>query len=100
VAGIPIKGIGEDRDGSGQVSRGQPGTVLSNIYGRGWPGEGSGTGARASLVGPKRTPVVVSFGTGSISQRLSFPSRHGGRNPVCRQPISEDLRSGFPLSRE
>jgi len=41
VPGIPIKGIGEDRDGSGQVERGQPGIVLSEIYapaswGRDW----------------------------------------------------------------
>jgi hypothetical protein len=44
--------------------------------------------------------VLVSFGMGIHSIRRSFPSRHGGRNPVRRQHISKGMRSGFPLSRE
>jgi hypothetical protein len=41
---------------------------------------------------------VMSFGMGSLSKRRSFPSRHGGRNPVRRQRISEGLPSGFAFA--
>jgi hypothetical protein len=47
-----------------------------------------------------RLLVVVSFDVASISKRQSFPSPHGGRNPVRSQGIPEGVRSGFPLSRQ